>query len=644
MREGEEMAIINPNFRVSGLASGMDTDELVRQLMTAERVPLNKLQQKRQLAEWRQDAYREFTNALRSFKDKFFDVTKKTNYLLSDNTFKAFSTVSTADAYVTARGTAQAMTGSHTVKVMQLATADKAVSGTSVSKPVTGTDITEYNLEGKSIQVTLDGVTREIALSDYSTAESPIDALVGDLQSKLDVAFGNTNPAERKIVVTNSGNQLQLATQNGATELTLMTGTEDGLASLGISSGATNRISTDSKLGDLASQLSGNLAFDGGKVSFSINGETFTFSGDDTLQKVMDTINNSTKANVTLRYDETTDKFTMTAKQTGAGDNISITETAGNFFAAIGINAANPVTEQGVDAIAVIDNVTVTRSTNTFTVNGLEYTLKKQHKAEQTGETITVEQNVDAVYDAISTFVDEYNKLVDLFNTELNEKYDKDYQPLTDEQKEALSEDEVEKWEKRAKNGLLRNDSILQKIQSDMRMALINSVESVGISLSSIGISSKSYEDKGKLYIDETKLKEAIRQKPDEVKNLFKQQSEDVPSYTRNLTSDERSTRYKQQGLLYRISDIIEDNITTLRDKDGRKGVLLEKAGIEGDLSEFNSSLAKEVDDYNDRIAELLEKLVIKEENYYTQFSRLETYMSRMNSQMDWLTSQLSAM
>ena len=181
----------------------------------------------------------------------------------------------------------------------------------------------------------------------------------------------------------------------------------------------------------------------------------------------------------------------------------------------------------------------------------------------------------------------------------------------------------------------------LEKIQSDMRMALIDSVEGVGISLSSIGITSKSYSDKGKLYIDEEKLKAAIREKPDEVKNLFKKQSESVPSYTRDLTTSERSTRYKEQGLFYRLSDIIENNISTFRDKNDKKGILLEKAGIEGDLSEFRSSLSKDISSYDDRIAELLDKLIQKEENYYRQFSQLESYMNQMNSQMSWLTSQL---
>ncbi len=164
----------------------------------------------------------------------------------------------------------------------------------------------------------------------------------------------------------------------------------------------------------------------------------------------------------------------------------------------------------------------------------------------------------------------------------------------------------------------------------------------MGISLSSIGITSKSWQDNGKLTIDEDKLKQAIREKPDEVKNLFIQKSEDVPSYSRDLTAQERSTRSKQQGLLNRISDILEDNISIYRNKYGRKGILLEKAGMEGDASEYNSSIAKDIDDYNDRIKEMLDKLLKKEENYYREFSRLETYMNQMNSQMNWLMSQLN--
>ena len=636
-------SIINSNFRITGLASGLDTEQIVKDLMTAERIPLTKIEQQKQLAEWRQEMYRGFTNSLRSFKEQFFDVTKRSSYLLSENSFKVFSAFSDSDEFVTARGTASALEGSHTVKVIQLATADTAVSNKAVSKAISG-EVSDFELSGKTINVTLDGVTRKIELSDYENLDDLIGNEENGLQKLVDDAFGLAHNGGKKITVSKSGENVVFSTSNGASRLTLTSDLEeDGLAKLGIASGATNRISTNSRLGDLAGKLDMGMTFESGKVSFTINDESFTFSESDTMAKVMDTINNS-KANVNIRYNEISDTFSITAKQTGAGDNIRITETAGTFFAGIGIDSANPVTSQGVDAVVEIDGDPVTRNTNTFTINGVEYTLKKAHTAENPDDTITVTQNVDAVFDSIKLFVDEYNKLVDKFSETISEKYDRDYLPLSKEQKDEMTEKEVEKWEKQAKTGLLRNDSILSKVQSDMRMALIESVEGIGINLSAIGISSKSYLDKGKLTIDEDKLKAAIKQKPDEVKNLFIQRSDNVPNYTRNLSSSERTTRNKEQGLLFRISDILDNHISTLRDNNGRKGILLEKAGIEGDLSEFESSLAKSISSYDDKISEFMAKLAKKEENYYRQFSQLETYMNRMNSQMDWLTSQLNSM
>jgi len=632
------MSIINPNFRITGLASGLDTEQMVKDLMAVERLPLTRLEQQRQLTEWRQEAYREFTNALRGFKEKFFDITKRTTYLLSDNAFKAFKVTSTGEDYVTATGTSTSAAGSHSIKVIQLATADKAVSNAPVSKPVTG-EVTDFNLSGQSILVSLDGVTREIELSSYDDLADLIEDPVNGLQKLIDDAFGNG-----KIIVSESSGKLQLSTVGGASRLQLSYGTKGtkGLDSLGISNGATNRISINSTLIALKDQLSEDLIFDeDGNVSFKINNASFTFSENDTLSNVMAAINNSAEANATFKYDEVTDTFTITAKQTGAGDNIRISETSGSFLSAIGITG---VTSEGVDAIAKIDGEIVTRSSNTFTVNDIEYTLRKAHVPESDGETITLEQNVDAVVDNIKTFVEEYNKLVDMFVTKLSEKYNRSYLPLSQEQKEAMSDREVELWEERAKTGLLRNDSILQKIQSDMRMALIEPVEGVSINLSSIGITSRSYQDNGKLHIDEDKLRQAIINRPDEVKNLFKKQSQTVPSYTRNLKADERNVRYKEQGLFWRLSDIIEDNISILRDDNGRKGILLEKAGMEGDTSEFNSSLSKDISSFDERISELYSKLLAKEEGYYRQFAELEKYMNQMNAQMDWLFSQLSVM
>jgi len=648
MKEGEQMNRINPlnnnTLRLVGIASGLDTDMVVQQLMTIEKLPLAKLQRQKQLTECKLEAYREFTNALRSFKEQFFDIAKRTSYLLSENSFRVFK-VSSSDEYVAARGTTSAQAGSHTVKVERLATAARAAGNEGVSKPITG-DISSFDFEndtfaGKTIKVTLDGVTREITLESYSDEND----LAEGIQELLNNAFGTDNGTSKITVTADNGKiKFETNTAAGATRLVLSRGTvNDGLSALGIAPGATNRISTGSTLGELAESLNYKMEFDeNDNISFTINGKGFTFSKKDTLQKVMSTINNDEDANVILSYDEIKDRFVITAKQTGAGENIVYSDSVeeGGFFRALGLDGAE--IQQGDDARVIIDNVVVVRSTNTFTVNGVEYTLKNVHEGENSA-TITIEQDIDTVFNSIKSFVDEYNKLVDMFNTKLSEKYDRNYPPLTDDEKEAMTEEQIKKWEERAKTGLLRNDPILEEIQRNMRTALIDVVEGVGINLASIGISSSSYLDKGRLNLDEDKLKQALRERPDEVRNLFIKTSDSVPLYDRNLTAEQRSARYREQGLLFRISDILNDYISTIRDKDGKKGILLEKAGMVGDLSEFNSSLAKEISSYDEKITEMYNKLIVKEESYYQKFTQLEKYMSQMNSQLNWLLSQLGA-
>ena len=226
------MNIIGSNLRITGLASGLDTDQIVKDLMTVERIPLARLEQQKQLAEWRQERYREFTNLLRAFKDKFFDITKRTSYLLSENSFKAVSVISDSDEYVTASANASALEGSHVVKVIQLATADKAVSDGSVTKDISGF-VSNFSLSGKTIKVTLDGVTRTIHLSDYDNLDDLIGNEENGLQKLLDDAFGLAYNGDKKITVSKSGGNILFSTSNGASRLTFESGTgQDGLAML----------------------------------------------------------------------------------------------------------------------------------------------------------------------------------------------------------------------------------------------------------------------------------------------------------------------------------------------------------------------------------------------------------------------------
>ncbi len=627
--------------RLTGL-SGFDTESTIKSLMDAEKMPLTLLQQKRQVVEWRQAAYRDITTSLRGFKSTYFDVLTPATNMLSSNTIQAVAAKSSSDAYVTATASADADMMAHLVKVNKLATADTSISAAGISKAISGT-VPDLNLSGKSFKVTLDGVTREIALADYSGSNPDIQTT---LQAALNTEFGTGKIAVNYSSGNTAGGTLSFTTTGGAGKLSVASSaTTDIATSLGIASDTSNRIKTSDTLADMSAHLGTAFTFDGDNVNFSINGKGFSFAKTTAFSTVMNAINTDGTANVRMTYDEATDKISIKAKQLGAGDNIKLTETTSNFFAALGINTANPVApaNEGTDASATIDGQTIVRSSNSFQLNGVSYTLNKEHDVAATGETISITQDVEGAIGKIKGFVEKFNAQLDLLNTKVTERYDRNYLPLTDAQKEVMKDTDITNWEARAKTGLLQNDSILSKISEEMRRALNDTVEGAGLTLRDIGLSSTSYLDKGKLTLDETKLRDALQNKPDQTQKLLNGVSADVPSYTRTLTASERTTRYNQSGVFQRLSDILEDNITTSRDANGKKGTLLEKAGIAGDMSVINNSIYTELKGYNERITTMLDSLEKKENAYYTKFTAMESALQKMSSQSSWLASQLGS-
>jgi flagellar hook-associated protein 2 len=201
-----------------------------------------------------------------------------------------------------------------------------------------------------------------------------------------------------------------------------------------------------------------------------------------------------------------------------------------------------------------------------------------------------------------------------------------------------MTEDEIKRWEEKAKSGLLAGDSILRSIVTGLRNAVIEGLDGSGLTLASIGIKSNSWVDKGKLYVDEEKLKNALSENPTEVFNLFTKQSSVLYS-TAVTDGSARTQRFNESGLIYRIYDVIQDNIRTTT-IGGHRGALLENAGMAGDRSAYSNLLYSQILDYDARIAELNDELIIKENNYYRQFSQLETLINSMNTQSIWLAQQ----
>ena len=153
-------------------------------------------------------------------------------------------------------------------------------------------------------------------------------------------------------------------------------------------------------------------------------------------------------------------------------------------------------------------------------------------------------------------------------------------------------------------------------------------------SLDEIGITtSGDYEDHGRLIVDETALANAIESAPESVMNLFCQQSASYPGTlsVRSLTSSQRQTRTGEEGLAFRLFDILQDNISTYTDSNGNQGTLIEKAGYAGTRSEYDNMLTGQIEQYDEEIADLSVRLDNRAEYYYERFSIMETYINQMN-------------
>ncbi|MTI46789.1 flagellar filament capping protein FliD [Sporosalibacterium faouarense] len=486
-------------------------------------------------------------------------------------------------------------------------------SGQKINKLEGNVNLTASDL-GKEMDIFADGTQYHIDLTqDYTDIASLTSAINSQLSSQ-----GAT------FTVSDGGSGNLILSGTAGQEIKVANSTETVVDDLGFDNISKNVIDLKLSLNDL--NFGTDTVFNSGKVEFQINDTNFSFDETDSLQYVINQINSS-DAGVTLSYSSVSDKFVLQADNEGAMNDISLGDLNGTNFLNGSLNL-NQVTE-GTDAQFTLDGVATTRSSNNFTIDGVEYTLNTEYDPNDTEGLTDISVNVNAdpdeVFDTVKKFVDKYNEVISEINSKLTEEKFYDYKPLTEVQKGEMSEKEIELWEEKAKSGMLRSDSILRSIVSDMRNALYDGVDNVGIRLFDIGITTSSnYRDRGKLIINEDKLKEALSNNSQEIMQLF----------------TNKGDMYGEKGIASKLNDIIDKNISTTRGDDELKGRLLEKAGIEGDTSAVNNILFSKIQNYDEMINGLQSDLADKEEYYYSMFARLETAMAEMNSQSSWLASQ----
>ena len=506
--------------------------------------------------------------------------------------------------------------------------------------------------------ITLTGLNNKFRItlgSEYKDFELPAgeytdaNALAAVLQTLVDdqeFGFG-----EGKVTVKVDNNKIVLESTDPDVKVSASAVQNSGLEAIGLGGiNNSSKINLDANIYDIKDRFAIPLGIDDSntEISFEINGQTFTFDAKTTsLNKIMAAVNSNTAAGVRMSYDSLNNMFILETKTTGATASIMTTDNSGGLLASLGLTTNEAVRGEDASITYVDPTITdtnnqpvehvITRSTNSFDVNGIVFSLSMDFEGEV---ELSVKSDPTKAVELIKGFVEKYNELLDKINTLLSEEREYDYEPLTDEQKEAMTEKDIELWEKKAKSGLLNGDNLLRSIVTGFRNAVIASVEGTGLTLASIGIKSNSWMDKGKLYVDEEKLKQALSENPTEVFELFTKQSN--VSYNSAVgNASARTQRFNESGLIYRLYDVIQDNIRTTT-VNGHRGALLEKAGMTGDRSLYNNTLYQQIAAYDREIAELNDDLIIKENQYYAQFAQLERLISDMNNQSLWLSRQFS--
>ena len=252
-------------------------------------------------------------------------------------------------------------------------------------------------------------------------------------------------------------------------------------------------------------------------------------------------------------------------------------------------------------------------------MDGITIELKAVTSAADAPISLTTSKDTDKIVEGLKGFVDDYNALIEELNEQVNAKANfQKYPPLTDAQKKEMSEKEIEKWEEKAKEGLLRYDSNISKFLQDMRSAMYQKVGSAGLALYDIGIeASSNYKDNGKLILDESKLKSALSTNLEKIQQMFTD---------------------KDNGIAVQLQKVMKE---TANASSGSPGSLVRYAGAK-DVMETSNSLYYELKGISETLSKLNTKYNNERTRYWKQFTEMEKAISNMNSQSSWLTQQFS--
>ena len=409
----------NKNY-VSGLASGMDTESIVKSLLMGTQTKIDKQSGLKQQLEWKQDIYRDLITKINTFSDKYFSYygSGDTN-LMSQSLFKTMTGISSSGAIKISSVSSNAVSSMNISEIQQLATACSVKSSGNVTGEPKGQEADLNALaEGEnSFSITLDGVNRTITFTKGATEQDTIDNInqalyrnfgtsVGMKLADSTAEDGSSIKVMKLVKLNGNGEATNEAVDSSRRVIIESAGdSRDTIKHMGFSGGFSNKLDYGTSLKNMnfATPLEGN------RYEFQINGVTIKgLTGDSTLSDVISAINSS-DAGVRVSYSSAADKFIMESSSTGEISNITMSQTYGNLLTTMfGVEATGVqsslfskdiTSDQSVNFNAIVENLNSGRDQSlTFQVDGEDYTVKLEGK-----NGVGNYKNAQAVIDAINS-------------------------------------------------------------------------------------------------------------------------------------------------------------------------------------------------------------------------------------------------
>jgi len=573
--------------RVTGMYSGLDTESLISELVKAKKTKVTKYNAEKTKLEWKQEKWKDLNTKMKSLRATITSMQFSTDYV------KKTTSVSNPNAVSVITGEG-AMNSVQSLKIKDLAKSGyltgaemKTTDGSAIASD---TKLSALGIaDGGSFSVSTNGKTTSIDVTGEMT--------ISDLVSKLKGAGVNANfdakNARLFIGASDSGTKADFAiTANNTAGLAAM-------SKLGINAEAADPDKDVSlaKYKSLAKNLEAlqNAGSGDAIVNGGVDSPLFA------LLKSEATDMEDPEA-VEAAYQSLLSKAEM-AQGIVNGEYSSLTNT-------------KAVRLTGSDATIELNGAPFTSSSNNIEVNGLTFTVMATTANDET-ITVTTQDDTEGVYDMVKSFIKQYNELVKELDTLYNAEANK-LEPLTDEEKDAISETEAEKWETKIKDSLFRKDTDLGTLLTSVKDIMASGIKvgSKTMYLSDLGIGTLSYfeaadNEKALLHIDGDKDDSDTSGNSDKLKTMIASDSETVVGFF--------------TGLMNTLSNKLTD---------------LSKSSDSRTYGSFfdDKKMKTELTDWDSKIADAEKKLAEYEDKWYAKFAKMETALSKMESKNSYLS------